>query len=127
MKADSLGWNAAERCVGRFDVNLRLPLLLLVVKRWLDEDVRQEWIVHLHQNAGGHDRAVFLVQLGSERVEVLFLALVVLVDADAGGRRGRQKHVMVRRACGFAAAFTLAMSICSFASPLYFTGAVQTT
>src|SRR5262252_2000946 len=29
-----------------------------------------------------------------------FLALVVFVDADARGRRGRQKHLMVRHACG---------------------------
>src|SRR6516165_7682817 len=100
MKADPIGRNAAERCIGRFDVNLRLSLLLPVVKPWLDEDVRQEWIVHLHQNAGGYDRAIFLVQLGSERVEVLFLALVVFVDADARGCSGRQKHLMVRHACG---------------------------
>jgi hypothetical protein len=83
MKAHPLGRNAAERRIGRFDVNLRLPLLLLVVKRWLHEDVRQERIVHLQENAGGDNRPVFLVQLGRERVEVLFLALVVFVDADA--------------------------------------------
>ena len=57
MKADPPGRNPTERRIGRFDVNLRLPLLLSVIKPWLDEDVRQKWIVHLHQNAGGYDRA----------------------------------------------------------------------
>jgi hypothetical protein len=32
-------------------------------------------------------------------VEVLFLALVVFVDADARGRRGWQKHVVIRDPC----------------------------
>src|SRR5262249_56016495 len=51
MKADPLGRNAAERRIGRFDVNLRPPPLLLVVKPRLDKDVRQERSVHLQDNA----------------------------------------------------------------------------
>src|SRR5262249_18030689 len=35
MEADPLGRNTAECRIGRFDVNLRLPLLLLIVKSWL--------------------------------------------------------------------------------------------
>ena len=82
MKANPLGRNPAERRVRRLDVNLRAPLLLLIVEARLDKYVRQERVVHLQQNARGDDCPVFLVQLGSERVEILFIAPVVLVDAD---------------------------------------------
>jgi hypothetical protein len=91
VKANALGGNAAKRLIRRLNVNLRSSLLLLVIKPWLNKDVWQERIVHLHQNAGGGDRPVFLVELGSERVEILFIALVVLVNANARGRGGWQK------------------------------------
>jgi hypothetical protein len=86
VKANALGGNAAERRICRLNVSLRSPLLLFVVKPWLNKDVWQERIVHLHQNAGGGDRPVFLVELGSERVEIVFSVPVVLVNANARGR-----------------------------------------
>ena len=51
------------------------------------------------------DRPVFLVQLGRERVKIVFVGLVVLVDADARRRRRRQEHVMIRHAGGLGRGF----------------------
>ena len=89
----------SARLVG-LDIDLRAALLLRVVEAGLEEDVGQERIVDLHQQAGVDDRAVFLVQLGRERVEIFFVGLVILVDADAGRRGRRQEHVVVRHAGG---------------------------
>ena len=77
------GGMPCKRAVGRLDIDLRAPLLLRVVEAGLEENVGQERIVHLHQHAGRDDRAIFLVQLGRERVEILLVGLVILVDADA--------------------------------------------
>src|SRR6185312_11373273 len=90
-----LGRDAGERRIARFDVDRRPPPLLRVVEAGLDKDVRQKRIVDLQQNTGVDNRAIFLVQLGGERMEILFVALVVGVDADARGRGRRQKHVMI--------------------------------
>ena len=89
-----------ERAVGRLDIDLRAALLLRVVEPGLEENIRQERIVDLHQEAGRDDRPVFLVQLGGERVEVLLVGLVILVDADAGWRGCRQERVVGRHAGG---------------------------
>ena len=59
------GRNAFQRAVDRFDVNLRAALFLRVVEADLVEDVRQERIVDLHENAGIDDRPVFLAQLAA--------------------------------------------------------------
>src|SRR5207244_9696867 len=49
MKADPLGRNPTERRIGRFDVTLRLTLLLSVIKPWLDGAVSPEWMLTVHQ------------------------------------------------------------------------------
>ena len=67
----------------------------------------QEGVVDLHQDAGRDDRLVFLVQLGRERVEILFLGFVILVDADARRRRRRQEYVMIRHARGLGGGFDI--------------------
>ena len=96
MEAHHFGGNAGQRAIAGLDIDLRTALLLFVVEARLEEDVGQERIVDLHEQPGGRDRAILLVQFRRERVEVFFVGLVVLVDADArrGGRR--QKYVMVR-------------------------------
>jgi hypothetical protein len=62
---------------------LRAPFLLRVVKAGLEEDVRQEWIIHLHKQACRDNRAILLVQFTCQRLKVFFVRLVILVDADA--------------------------------------------
>ncbi len=91
--------------VGRLDVDLGAALLLRVVEPGLEEDVGQERVVDLHQNAGRDDRLVFLAQLGGERMEILLVGLVIFVDADARRRGRRQKHVLVRHAGGLGGGF----------------------
>ena len=105
MEAHFIGGDARERGVDRLDIDFGTPLLLRAVETGLEEDIGQERVVHLHQNAGVDDRLVFLGKLGGERVEILLIALVVLVDADAGRSRRRQKHVMVRNARGLGGGF----------------------
>ena len=78
--------------------DLGAALLLRVVEPGLEEDIRQERIVHLHQESGRYDRPVFLIQLDGERVKVLLVGLVILVNADAGGRCCRQERVAGRYA-----------------------------
>ena len=107
VEAHHLGRNAFERDVGGLDIDFRPPLLLGVVEAGLEEDVGQEGVVHLDQDAGRDDRLVFLVQLGRERVEIVFLGLVILVDADARRRRRRQEHVMIRDARGLGRGFDI--------------------
>ena len=127
MEAHHLGWNAVERDVGSLDIDLGAPLLLRVVEAGLEENVGQEGIVDLHQNAGRHDCLVFLVQLACERVEIFFLRLVVLVDADPEARCRRHEHVMIGDARGLGRRFQIVDVDSDTFSPRYFTGAMQTT
>ena len=69
------------------------------------EDVRQERVVDLNQDAGIGDGLVFLAHLGRERVEILFVGLVIFVDADAGGRGRGQEDVFVGNAGGLGRGF----------------------
>ena len=72
-----------ERGIRRFHINFSTSPLLLFIKTRLNKNIRQEWIVDLKQKARSDDCAIFLADLGSERVEVLFFGLIVLVDAHA--------------------------------------------
>ena len=83
VEADSISWNAFQGRVDSLDVDLRLPPFLCIVQANLEENIRQEWIVDLNEDAGIDDRLVFLVQFIGEGVEVFFLRLVVFVRADA--------------------------------------------
>lgn len=47
VKTNTLGRNAAQRLIRCFNINLRSPLLLLLIKPWLHKDIWQERIVHL--------------------------------------------------------------------------------
>ena len=95
VEAHLLGRDALERGVGRLDIDLGAAPHLRAVEIRLEENIRQERIVDLHQNAGVGDGAVFLAELGGERVEILLVGFVVFVDADARRRGRRQEDVMV--------------------------------
>ena len=69
VEAHPFGRNALERRIGRLDVDLGAAFFLLIVEAELVKEVRQEWIVDLHQNAGIIDRAVFLAHRRGERVK----------------------------------------------------------
>src|SRR5262249_23844700 len=84
-------------------------------------------IIDLHQNAGIHDRAIFLRHLRRERMEIVFVGLVIFVDADTGWDGRRQKYMLVGNPAAAAAALTLSISICTSLSPRYLTGPTQTT
>ena len=100
VEAHLVGRNAFERGVGRLDIDFGAALHLRAVEIGLEENIRQERIVDLHQNAGVGDGAVFLAELGGERVEILLVGFVIFVDADARRRGGRQEDVMVGHAGG---------------------------
>jgi len=100
VEAYALGRNAFERDIGCLNIDLGSAALRLIVETRLDENVGEEGIVDLHQEPGVDDRLVFLVHLDGERVEIILLALVVLVDADARRRGRRQEDVVQRHAGG---------------------------
>ena len=54
-----------------------------IVEADLIKDVGQERVVDLHQNPGVDDGAIFLPELGCERMKILFVGLVVFVYAHA--------------------------------------------
>ena len=56
-------------------LNFRTLSLLVFIKVRLNKDVRQEWIVHLKQDARGDNRAIFLVEFSSDGVEVVLVSL----------------------------------------------------
>ena len=86
--------------IGCLDIDLGAPLLLRIGEAGLEEDVRQEGIVDLHQKSGSDDRLVLVAERCGDGVEILFLALVVLVPADArSGGRGYE-DMLVRHAGG---------------------------
>ena len=91
VKPDPFRGYPIERGIRRFYINFRTLPLLLFIKTRINKNVWQEWIVHLKQNAGRNDCAIFLVDLAGESIKVLFFGLVVLVDAHARRRCRRQR------------------------------------
>ena len=128
VEAHLLGRNAGKRRVGRLDIDFGAAPHLRAIETGLEENIRQERIVDLHQDAGIDDGAVFLGEFGGERVEILLVGLVVLVDADTRRRGRRQKYVVV----GHASRRRGALDVCDVDaatnfSPRYLIGPTQTT
>ena len=89
-----------QRGIDRLDIDLRAALFLRVVEARLEKNIRQERIVDLHEDAGVDDRAVFFAHFGGQRVEIVFVGFVILVEAHAGRRRRRQEDMLVGDAGG---------------------------
>ena len=80
-----------QRVVERIDVSLRLLALLLGVEGRLGEHVGQERIVDLHEEAGLDDGAVFGGERVGDREQIVLVAAVEVVLADAARRHRRQE------------------------------------
>src|SRR5262249_49917511 len=69
--------DAAERRVGRLDIDLCSARLLRVVKAGLDENIGQERIVDLNEQPRIDDAAIFLVKLVRDGVKICLFGLVI--------------------------------------------------
>ena len=69
--------------VDRLDIHLRAPLHTCRIETRFDKDVRQEWIIDLHKNAGIDNCPVLLAEFGGHGMEIVFVGFVIFVHADA--------------------------------------------
>ena len=98
VEADLFWPDAFDRGIRRLGIDLGLALHLLLVEMRVDEEVGQEGIVDLNDEARFGDGAVFLAELDGESMEEFLVGLVIFVAADTRWRGRRQEDMVMRHA-----------------------------